>query len=282
MPLTVRWISCASLLVALLAAVAIAADRPVLRRTAPAPKPPAAPAVPLVTIVKTDGTTVRGQITASDPDSVTVTPAAKPNVAEAPEPVAVPWKDVKSVSNGFNQSKAHAQWKRDRHAELCDTCHGDRTTLCSTCKGTTHDPASGKDCPKCRGELLVECKTPRCEEGQIPCTNHCLQLTEGRWETREDGKKWRSFPVGRGYHSFSEGHLGNVIQIDRKEGTARDVGPCPVCHAKTKIICPACRGMSRTPCATCAARKDAAPCPAGCDAGRTPCVPCAGSGLKKA
>lgn len=270
---------CFVVVLALATAFVARADAP--RRPAPAPRQPAAPVVPQVTVVKVDGTTVRGQLTASDPDSVTVTPPAKAGSADAPEPVVVSWKDVRSVSNGFTQAKALVQWKQAHHDQLCETCHGDRTVLCPTCKGTAHDPAASKDCPTCHGELLVDCKGPRCDHGKVPCPNHCLQLTEGRWITKEDGLKWRTFPLGRGYFSFSEHHLGHMITIDRKAGTVTDTGVCPVCNGVTKVDCPVCHGQGKTPCPTCVARKDAPACPAHCDQGHTKCPTCDGTGLKK-
>ena len=247
---------------------------------------------PIVTVTKADGTTVRGTVTVSEPDSIIVTPPApRPVVArpgrpvaapaEPAAPVVVPWSEIKSVSNGLTQANAFSQWKLTHHDLLCPTCHGERTVLCPTCKGTTHDPASGKDCPTCHGELLVDCKDPRCDNGQVPCPNHCLQLTEGKWVTREDGLKWRSFPIGNAVASFSEHHLGHVITIDRKAGTANDTGVCPVCNGTTKADCPLCHGVGKVPCATCVNRKDAPACPAHCDHGRVKCADCDGTGVKK-
>jgi hypothetical protein len=223
--------------------VAVAATPP--RHAALTPRPPA---VPLVTVLKTDGTRIRGELTASDPDFVTVTPAAQPgHAADAPaDPVTVAWKEIRSLSNGLTQAKAFTQWKQAHHDQLCETCHGDRTVLCPTCKGTGHDPASSKDCPTCHGELLVECKGPRCDHGKVPCPNHCLQLTEGRWVTRPDGLKWRSFPLGRGVFSYSEHHLGHIIKIDRKAMAVTDTGVCPVCNGETKVDCPVCHGPRGT------------------------------------
>jgi hypothetical protein len=248
---------------------------------------PAAPAVPIVIAYKTDGTSVRGQVTAVDPDGVTLTPPAKPGVGGAtpesePSPVTVAWKDIRSMSNGLTQAKAIVQWKQAHHEQLCETCHGDRTVPCPTCKGTMHDPASGKDCPTCHGELLVDCKAPKCDHGKVPCPNHCLQLTEGQWVKRDDGLKWRTFPMGHAWFSFSEHHLGHIITVDRKAGTVTDTGVCPVCNGTTKADCAVCHGLGRVPCATCSARTDVPACPAHCEQGRVKCPTCEGTGLKKA
>jgi hypothetical protein len=242
---------------------------------------------PIVTITKTDGSTVRGSITASDPDNVTIQPPPKPGKtstapAITPDPVTIAWHDIRSVSNGLTQRKALDAWKGDHLEQLCPTCRGERTVYCPTCKGTGHDPASEKDCKTCKGELLIDCKTPHCEKGQIPCPNKCLQRGVGNWYKKPDGTWWRKFPAGNGYAEYSEQHLGHLIVVDPKAGTANDAGVCPVCHGTTKIDDPACHGTGKTPCPTCVARKDAPPCPDHCDHGRVVCPDCKGTGLKQA
>ena len=270
-----------ALMVAVLAISSmVVAQRATLRERVVRPNPRVTqPAVPLVTIFKLDKTSVRGTVVGVDPDAVTIEPAAKPGSAENPAPVVVPWTEIRAVSSGLTQAKAVAQWKQANRDKLCETCRGERTVYCDTCKGTTHDPAAGKDCPTCEGELLVDCKTPRCAEGRIPCPNRCLKLTEGRWVTRDDGKRWRSFPTRNGVYSFSESHVGNLIQT-QKDGSVQDVGQCPTCGGVTKIDCTSCQGLGQTPCGACTARKDAAACPGSCEAGRVKCNACNGSGLK--
>ena len=109
-----------------------------------------------------------------------------------------------------------------------------------------------------------------------------MKLTEGRWVTKEDGKKWRLTPTpGGGVMSVSEGHVGNLIVTD-KEGRVSDAGRCPTCSGATKIDCPTCRGHGKASCATCTARKEAAACPASCEVRLTKCKDCDGSGLKNA
>ena len=242
--------------------------------------PPRTPVVPLVTVVKLDGTSVRGSIVTVDPDQVTLTPAPKTGpAATAPsENLVIEWKEIKSVSNGMTAAKALAAWKETHGTELCGSCHGERTLACATCKGTAHDPASGKDCKTCKGELLVDCKAPKCKEGKIPCPKPCLKLSEGRWYTK-DGKRWRDFPIpGKGTYSISEGHLGQLI--DTKNGGHGEM--CPTCGGKSVADCATCKGFGKIPCATCTSRKDAAACPANCDHGRTKCETCKGTGLKAA
>lgn len=234
---------------------------------------------PIVTIIKSDGTMVRGHLASSDPDQVTLQPT--PTAKEAdPAPVSVPWKDIKAVSSGLTRAKALAQWKIEHHDDLCPTCHGDRTVACSTCKGTGKDPAARKDCPTCHGELLIDCKTPREKDGKIPCPNHCLQFTEGQWGKQGDLRvRYYHFPHGSAW--ISEHHLGHMMVIDPKLGTITDNGVCPVCNGTTVIPDPVCEGTGKMPCPTCVHDKSAPACPAHCDNGRVVCPTCGGTGLKK-
>jgi hypothetical protein len=247
---------------------------------------PEKPPPNLITVVRTDGPPVRGTLVSSDPDNVVVQPVAKPGQkdkdAQTPEQVTIPWKDIKTVSNGLTRAKALEAWKAQHRDQLCEACRGDRTVLCPTCKGTLHDPAALKDCKTCGGELLVECKAPKCDHGTIPCPRTCLKLTEGQWYKKPDGHRWRKFPSRNGYYEWSEGHVGELIVTDPKTGEVRSEGRCPTCGGKTTIDCPTCHGLAKVPCATCAARKDAPPCPDKCDHGRVPCTQCSGTGLKKA
>jgi hypothetical protein len=238
------------------------------------PKP-----VPAITVTQTDGTVVRGQITSSDPDQIIMQPARKPGEKEDPAPVTIAWKQIKTVSNGLSHQKALDEWKLQHHDQLCPVCHGNRAVLCSVCKGTKHDPASAADCKTCKGELLVDCKQPKCKGGQIPCPNTCLKAYEGTWVERE-GKKWRFFHSAKGDHGWSEAHLGELIVLDRKTGEYQNQGKCPTCGGTTYVECPTCHGLGKMPCPTCVARTDAAACPAHCDDGTTVCTVCSGTGLK--
>src|SRR2546423_12522780 len=120
-------------------------------------KPPS-----LITVTRTEGPPVRGTLVSSDPESVVIQPPAKPGQKDTPEQMTIPWKDIKSVSNGLTRAKALEAWKAQHVDRLCETCHGERSVLCSTCKGTMHDPSVAKDCKTCGGELLVDCKASKC------------------------------------------------------------------------------------------------------------------------
>jgi hypothetical protein len=262
-------IICMGILVALLAPT-------ILSAADVTPKPT------MATVFKTDGTSIRGAIESADPDQVVIKPAPKPGHKDDAESVTIPWKQIKSVSNGITQAKLLQAWKVEHKDDLCPTCHGDRTVMCPTCKGTGHDPASGKDCPTCKGELLVNCKTPKCKDGMIPCPNpNCLKLTDGTWTKHPDGLRWRRFNTTHGYDEYSEHHLGEVILRSKDGSSWEDTGKCPICGGTTTIEDPACHGTGKIPCPTCVARKDAPPCPDHCDNGRVVCPDCGGTGLKK-
>jgi hypothetical protein len=255
------------LLIATLCPLALGQAQPAKKPTASSPPP--------VTIVKTDGTSIRGQISTSDPDSITIQPAAKPG-ADAASPVVIEWKDIRSVSSGLTQQKALAAWKEQHAGQLCDTCHGDRTVFCPTCKGTGHDPASGANCKTCNGALVVECKTPKCKDGKIPCQRQCLKRSEGQW-VQHEGKTVRFF--GRSW--VSEAHVGELYSIDKQTGQLSLQGKCPTCDGTGVVFDPTCAGTGKMPCKECASRKGAPACPANCSAGRVPCNTCEGTGLKK-
>jgi len=140
-----------------------AAARPPVTPAEPKPPPP-----PFVAVTKTDGSIVKGLLTASDPGALTLTPPAPPGQA-ANDPVVIKWPEITKVSNGLTRQKVLDQWKSERKDQLCADCKGEGAVLCATCKGTAHDPAKlPKDCATCKGELLVDCKAPRCDKGQIP------------------------------------------------------------------------------------------------------------------
>jgi hypothetical protein len=238
------------------------------------PKP--AP-LPFVTVTKTDNTVVKGNLTASDPAGVTVVAPAPPG-KPANEPVVVKWPEVAKVSNGLTRRKVVDQWRVEHKEQLCETCRGEGTNVCATCKGTVHDPAKlPKDCATCKGELLVDCKGPKCDKGQIPCPKPCLKPTDGGWFSK-DGGKWRRFPEKGGFFEVSDHHLGQIVVAD-KDGRKSTV-PCPSCGGKMTVDCPVCHGAGKVACPTCA-KNDAAPkCP-DCDQGRQVCKTCEGTGMRK-
>ena len=238
------------------------------------PAKPAANTTPIVTVTKNDGSTVHGKLTAAGPGSITV---EAPGVG-AVHPTEIPWREIKSVSNGLTQAKALQQFRTEHPDEICETCHGTTTLVCATCKGTGHDPASGKDCKTCGGELLVPCKTPKCKDGKIPCPAPCLKFSEGEWTTRE-GLRVRIYRSKGGEGWISERHLGTLVSFD-KNGQMIDKGVCPTCGGTTTVTDPTCNGTSKIPCPTCVARKDAPACPAHCDHGHEICKACGGTGIK--
>jgi hypothetical protein len=240
----------------------------------------AAKPLPIVTVRQSDGTAVRGRLSASDPDGVTVEPFGKRG-HPAPDPVTIPWKQIKWMSNGLTQAKALAQWKHEHVGQLCDTCHGDRTVACPTCKGTGRDPAARKNCRTCHGTMEVVCKAPRCKDGKIPCPGQCIKRYEGNW-VKKDGKTVRYFQKGNLTYWISDAHIGQVFEVNPKTGQLEDKGKCPICGGTTYVDCPVCHGTGKIPCPTCVAAKNAPACPAGCDDGRVRCPTCEGTGLKKA
>lgn len=233
--------------------------------------------IALVTVTKADGTVVRGQLSASDPKGVSVQPIAK----NAPDGavVLVPWSEIKSVSNGLTRQKAIDKWKKEHPEDRCATCRAAGHVDCDACKGTGRDAASAKDCATCKGEQTLACAQPKCEQGTTICPAPCLKLTEGNWIKKDDGKRWRRFPVrGGGSFEVSEGHVGEVVVFD-KVGQGSTI-KCAVCNGTQKATCPKCGGDSLMPCATCASAARANPCPAKCQRGQLPCKTCDGTGLK--
>src|SRR5436190_14388918 len=81
----------------------------------------AAPAKPVnVTVIKTDGSNVRGQLNAFDLKGVTVQKLVKNQPSG--DQVTIAWADIKSVSNGLTRAKAIEQWKKEHPEDLCETC----------------------------------------------------------------------------------------------------------------------------------------------------------------
>lgn len=252
---------CVSVALLLMVGALAFAAAPAAPSKTPAPKSPAPP--PVVAIKKVDGSTVRGRLVASDGLRLSIEPAVDKNTFG--DAVDVPWKDVKTVSNGLTQKKAQDAWKAGHKDELCDVCHGERVNVCEVCKGTGHDPESSKDCKTCKGAQQVACNQPKCDHGKVPCPNDCIKKAPG--EKR----------IGRTTLTWSGAHLGDVIKIDKSGNPTLE--PCPVCNRTAKVMCPTCHGTSFIPCPTCKADKKAADC-ASCDDGYTACSSCAGTGLK--
>ena len=253
------------------AAIALAATSPDGEQGVATAKPKAPP---VVMVKKSDGSSVRGQLAASDGERLTINPAEG---KEFGAPVEVPWSEVKSVSNGLTRQKALDAWKLEHKAELCDACRGDRRVDCDTCKGTGHDPAASADCKTCKGELLVDCPDKRCEDGKAPCPFPCMKLSEGSWSKPDaSGKRWRSISGGGGTMRVSDGHVGEVL---RKGKRGEQLVPCENCGKTGSVACPKCGADGKVACPTCKAAKSAADC-AACDAGQVACKTCGETGLK--
>ena len=226
---------------------------------------------PIVTVKLSDGSVVRGQLVSADPDKIVV----KPTGAKDPREIA--WPDVASVSNGLTRDKALVDWKELHKDELCDTCKGDRVADCATCKGSGFDQAHLTACAKCGARGNFPCTNKKCDKGKVDCPKPCLKLTQGQWKAR-DGKKWRDFKGKGGTHSWSDGHLGELIEM--KDGVPTNLGKCPTCGGTTKVDCDACAGKGAIDCADCRGTGNhGPPCP-DCKAGDVACAACAGTGLK--
>src|SRR2546423_1248536 len=174
----------------------------------------AAPAKPpVVTVTKTDKTTIRGTLGDVTPQEVNLTTIPRSSTQPAQgEQVKIAWSDIKSVSNGLTQQKVIELWKRDHPDDACPDCHGEGKVVCPTCHGTGRDPAAAKDCPTCHGAETIPCTTPKCDKGKMPCPKQHLKLTEGTWYKKEDGTRWRKFPIRGGYAEVSEHHLGQIME----------------------------------------------------------------------
>jgi hypothetical protein len=243
-----------------------------------------------VTVARAGGATVKGTITECTPELLKVQPAPKPRPVNAkpgtpdpptPDPVEVPWKDVRHVSNGLTARLALEIWKAQHANQLCPTCRGERTVMCPVCKGTNHDPAAAADCKTCHGELLVDCKSKGEVGGKVGCPNGCLRLSVGNWKKQPDGSMRRTWVWAGGSAWVSDHHLGDVVILDQKAGNISDLGKCMICGGTSLVDDPLCHGTGKIPCPECVARKAAGPCPNHCDAGRVVCPTCNGTGLAK-
>jgi hypothetical protein len=231
---------------------------------------------PIVTVTKSDGTAVRGQLNSSDPKGISIVQLVKGQPTG--ESVTLTWADIKSVSNGLTQKRAIEQWKKDHPEDLCTDCHGSGAVICPTCKGTGRDATKAKDCPTCHGAQTIPCTTPKCDHGKIACPKLHLKLTEGTWYKKEDGAMWRKFPSrGGGFEEVSERHLGQIIET--KDGIPGSPIDCPLCGGKMVIDDPKCHGAGVLPCNTCTNAANKEKCP-DCKNGQVPCKTCKGTGLK--
>jgi hypothetical protein len=234
--------------------------------------PPVAPAPERVTIKKTDGTTVAGELASADHDGVAVRAGPK-----AP-PVKVAWKDLASISNGLTRNVAITRWKADHDGKLCGTCMGDRTIKHEACAGTGIDPASKKLCAPCNGGGTAgKCTVAKCAEGKVDCPGPCLKLSVGLWKMK-DGLRIREFKSGGGTGWVSEHHVGEVW-VFKSNGPPDQKGKCTVCQGTAKVECGTCQGKGKLPCKTCGGVGMTGPACKDCQGGRTPCKDCKATGL---
>jgi hypothetical protein len=239
---------------------------------APREKPAAAPRQPTVTVTTKDGKTVRGTLESADPDHVTVKPSPKA------EPVEISWDDITRVTNGLTREKVIEQYKKDHPDKLCKDCGGDGVAACATCHGTGFDPTQLTTCPECNGAGVTgECPR-KCEDGKIDCPKPCLKLTQGVWKMKE-GKRWRDFRGRDGTMSISEGHLGELIEMEN--GNPTNKGKCPTCGGTTQAACETCGGLSMMLCTKCEFLGKVGPPCGSCKNGGVECKTCGGSGIKK-
>jgi hypothetical protein len=95
-----------------------------------------------------------------------------------------------------------------------------------------------------------------------------------------EGKRWRDIPGRGGSASISEGHLGELVEMENGVPTLK--GKCPTCGGTTKVNCETCGGASLITCPKCEfLGKVGPPCPQ-CKGGQVECKTCEGTGIKKA
>jgi hypothetical protein len=235
------------------------------------PKAPAAAPPPRVNVVKSDGKLIYGVLADADHDGVTL------KLLTSPEPVTIPWAQIRSVSNGLTREKAVEGWKTAHADKLCQKCHGDRVIPCPDCKGTGIDPKQQKECAKCHGTGSAgPCPTPGCIDGKINCPKPCLKLSQGVWKDK-DGLKIREFRGKAGTFWWSEHHLGELIVMEN--GNPANKGPCPTCGGTGKIDDPVCKGKGHKDCADCHGVGVIGPACPTCDHGQVKCDECKGTGL---
>lgn len=231
-----------------------------------------------LTVVQNDKKAVAGELMQVTPADITVKPGA-PKGTE-PTPVVIPWKNVKSVSNGLTRQKVVDLWKTIRRERLCDTCHGDGATKCDTCKGSGVDPAQATPCDKCKGAGSVGKCLNKCVDGKSPCPETCLKASQfASLPVQPDGKKHKTFKNKDGSSLWwSEGHVGELVALEN--GVWVNKGKCPTCAGSSQVICPTCHGTAVRDCPACKGAGATGPACAACKGGKLECGTCSGTGLK--
>lgn len=236
-------------------------------------------AAEVVEITYNDGKKEKGELIEQSVDKVVLRQKMADNNIDFP----IPWTRIQSISNGLTRETVLKKWKETNKDKLCPDCNGDRQVSCKKCNGSGSLTRIMAPCAACEGTGSTACKTKGCDHGKIPCTGNCLKLSEGKWEKGDENLLWRKFTYPGGWNSWSERHLGEVIEI--QNGKPVNIGKCKLCDGTTTLKCKACEGTGKTVCAVCKGAKEIAQggpapkCP-DCQGGKLSCPTCKGSGLK--
>lgn len=233
-----------------------------------------------VVVTFVDGKKQKGELIEQTLERVVLRTTIGKNNLDTP----ISWEKIQELSNGMTRELVHKKWKEANKEKLCDTCHGDRKLTCEKCKGVGKLAKEMVACTACKGIGEAQCKAKGCEAGKIPCTAPCLKLSEGKWEKGDENLLWRKFTYKGGWKTWSERHLGEVVEM--QDGVPMNTGKCKLCEGSQKIACKACEGDGLIKCSACNGNKEvpkpgpAAKCP-DCTDGKSACTPCKGTGLKQ-
>lgn len=119
-------------------------------------------------------------------------------------------------------------------------------------------PESTKACFACAGTGETRCKVVGCRDGEVDCPAPCLKISRGNWIHKNvpghDPKElWQEFRGRTSRKAWSQGHLGQVIQM--QNGEPVNIGPCKTCGGTTRVKCGICRGTGETSCEICDGEK---------------------------
>ncbi len=197
--------------------------------------------------------------------------------------VTIPWTKIQELSNGLTRERVMKKWRESNKDKLCPACNGERQTGCQKCNASGLLAKVLVACKACQGTGSAACTAKGCENGSLTCPGPCLKLSEGKWEKGDENLRWRKITYKGGWKSWSERHLGEVIEM--QDGQPVNIGKCKVCNGTTKAACKPCEGSGKTMCAACKGAKEvpdpgsAKKCP-DCQAGKKTCAACKGTGLK--
>jgi hypothetical protein len=123
-------------------------------------------------------------------------------------------------------------------------------------------PGPGEQaCFACKGEGTVPCLAPGCKDGQVDCPGPCLKLSRGVWQHmdvpgHDPSDVWqtvRNKATGKGGHSWSQVHVGEVIDYQNNEPV--NIGKCKVCRGTARVNCEVCKGAGKVVCPVCSGKK---------------------------